>query len=197
MGFCSISNMTDPAPLTGEPLAVDLVNTRPHLASGPADLLADVTGLRSWLALEADRLGETVGALDGDDLAEVHRVREHIAAALYAARDGEQPPPRALAGINRALAAAPLVRELVRGGDEGLALVTRRAGPPGVRLAALFAEDVAALLAGPAGGRVRVCDAEDCVMLFVPAHPGRRWCSAARCGNRARVARYYRRHRTG
>ncbi|MEV4879280.1 CGNR zinc finger domain-containing protein [Streptomyces cyaneofuscatus] len=189
--------MSDPAPLTGEPLAVDLVNTRPHLASGPVDLLADVAGLRSWLALEAGRLGEEVGSLDGDDLAELRRVRECIAAALYAARDGEPPPAEAVEGINRALAAAPLVRELVREGGEGLVLVPCREGAPGVRLAALFAEDAAALLAGPAGSRVRACGAEDCVMLFVPAHPSRRWCSAARCGNRARVARYYQRHRTG
>ncbi|MEW2067254.1 CGNR zinc finger domain-containing protein [Streptomyces sp. NPDC007346] len=189
--------MTDFVPLTGEPLAVDLVNTRPHLASGPADLVGDVSGLRSWLALQQDRLAGAAGGAAGlgeEDLAEIHRVREHIAAALYAARDGERPPEEALAGVNRALAAAPLVRELVRDG-EGLALAARRAGPPGVRLAALFAEDAAALLSGPAGSRVRACAAEDCVMLFVPAHPSRRWCSPARCGNRARVARYYQRHR--
>ncbi|CAM5339864.1 MULTISPECIES: CGNR zinc finger domain-containing protein [Streptomyces] len=189
--------MTDPVPLIGEPLAVDLVNTRPRLASGPVDLIGDVAGLRAWLALEAGRIEEAVGPLGGDDLAELRRVREHIAAALYAARDGEPVPPEAVLGINRALAAAPLVRELVREGGEGLVLVPRREGAPGVRLAALFAEDAAALLAGPAGSRVRACGAEDCVMLFVPAHPGRRWCSAARCGNRARVARYYQRHRTG
>ncbi|MEU9839973.1 CGNR zinc finger domain-containing protein [Actinomadura sp. NPDC048032] len=39
------------------------------------------------------------------------------------------------------------------------------------------------------------CEADDCVLLFLPAHPRRRWCSAARCGNRVRVARHYRRHR--
>jgi predicted RNA-binding Zn ribbon-like protein len=33
-------------------------------------------------------------------------------------------------------------------------------------------------------------------MVFLPAHPRRRWCSPTRCGNRARVARYYQRHRT-
>ncbi|NGN66182.1 hypothetical protein G5C51_20070, partial [Streptomyces sp. A7024] len=27
------------------------------------------------------------------------------------------------------------------------------------------------------------------------SHPRRRWCSATRCGNRARVARYYERHK--
>ncbi|MFD0515426.1 CGNR zinc finger domain-containing protein [Streptomyces aureus] len=34
------------------------------------------------------------------------------------------------------------------------------------------------------------------MLLFLPAHPRRRWCSAARCGNRARVARYYQRHKS-
>ncbi|MFD8063387.1 CGNR zinc finger domain-containing protein [Streptomyces cyaneofuscatus] len=44
---------------------------------------------------------------------------------------------------------------------------------------------------------MRARGAEDRVMLFVPAHPARRWCSAARRGNRARVARHCQRHRTG
>ncbi|WP_433464559.1 CGNR zinc finger domain-containing protein [Spirillospora sp. CA-128828] len=33
------------------------------------------------------------------------------------------------------------------------------------------------------------------VPRFLPGHPRRRWCSAARCGNRVRVARHYQRHR--
>ncbi|WP_073875505.1 ABATE domain-containing protein [Streptomyces sp. CB00316] len=72
-----------------------------------------------------------MGALDGEDLAELHRVREYVAAALYAARDGKSPPPEAVEGINRAMAAAPLVRELVRDGGEGLVLVPGGRGPPG------------------------------------------------------------------
>ena len=31
--------------------------------------------------------------------------------------------------------------------------------------------------------------------VFLPANPRRRWCSPAICGNRARVARYYQRHK--
>ncbi|MEW2136730.1 CGNR zinc finger domain-containing protein [Streptomyces sp. NPDC005409] len=42
---------------------------------------------------------------------------------------------------------------------------------------------------------VRACEAQDCVLLFLPAHPRRRWCVAPACGNRARVARYYARHK--
>uniref|UniRef100_UPI000B043057 CGNR zinc finger domain-containing protein n=1 Tax=Actinomadura kijaniata TaxID=46161 RepID=UPI000B043057 len=71
----------------------------------------------------------------------------------------------------------------------------RRTGPDGARLAAALAEAAADLLGDPAVTRVRRCEADDCVLLFLPAHPRRRWCSASRCGNRVRVARHYQRHR--
>ncbi|MEV0186429.1 ABATE domain-containing protein [Streptomyces sp. NPDC050625] len=190
--------MVDPAPLTGEPLAIDLVNTRPNTAVGPVDLLTDVTRLRSWLALQVERLPELAVdevALTDADLVAVQAVRDHIAAAVHAARRGEAPPADALNGLNAALRAAPAVRELTLDGTS-VALVSRRQGSPGLRLAARFAEDAAGLLADARILKVRVCEAQDCVMLFLPAHPRRRWCSAARCGNRTRVARYYQRHKT-
>ncbi|GII01522.1 hypothetical protein Pta02_35300 [Planobispora takensis] len=185
-------------PLTGEPLALDLVNTRPRTPQGPVDLLADPEGLRSWLTLQRDRLPglteDEISALTPSDLSAVHAVRGHAAAAIERARRGERPPGAALRGLNRAQGAAPAVRELSWDGTSVTA-ATRRPGTPGARLTALLAEAVAALLTDPAITRVRGCEADDCVMLFLPAHPRRRWCSAARCGNRARVARYYRRHR--
>ena len=51
------------------------------------------------------------------------------------------------------------------------------------------------LLTSPMVTAVRDCAAPECTLLFVPAHPRRQWCSAARCGNRARVARYYEAHK--
>ncbi|MFE6331965.1 CGNR zinc finger domain-containing protein [Streptomyces sp. NPDC057798] len=191
--------MVDLRPLTGEPLALDLVNTRANTPDGPVDLLADVTQLRSWLVLQADRLPEPepepdTTAYSDADLAAVHAVREHIAVAVNAARQGERPPTAVLDGLNTALSAAPAVPRVGWGGT-AVTLTSRRTGTPGTRLAALLAEDAAALLADPAVLTVRPCEAEDCVMLFLPAHPRRRWCSAARCGNRARVARYYQRHK--
>ncbi|MCX5206327.1 ABATE domain-containing protein [Streptomyces sp. NBC_00237] len=189
--------MVDPPPLTGEPLAIDLVNTRPHTADGPVDLLGDVTRLRAWLDLQAERLPEPtpdLAALAAADVAAVHAVREHIAAAVQAARHGERPPATALNGLNAALRAAPAAQELVWS-DGSVQLTAHRSGTPGTRLAALFAEDAARLLTDPAVRTVRPCEADDCVMLFLPTHPRRRWCSASRCGNRARVARYYQRHK--
>jgi predicted RNA-binding Zn ribbon-like protein len=83
-------------------------------------------------------------------------------------------------------------------GEEGIAgaqVMSVRGGPLGVRLAAVLAEAAADLLASPAVTKIRECAADDCVLVFLPAHPRRRWCSATRCGNRVRVARYYERHK--
>jgi predicted RNA-binding Zn ribbon-like protein len=43
---------------------------------------------------------------------------------------------------------------------------------------------------------VRACYAPGCVLYFVQHHARREWCSPE-CGNRARAARHYARHRTG
>lgn len=187
--------MTDPVPLTGEPLALDLVNTRP--AAG--DLLATVEALRAWLRLQADRLpeaAERAAALTGADLAAVHRIRAATARLLHHARHGTAPGPADLETLHRAQRAAPAITELAWTGT-ALVAARRRTGPPGDRLAAALAEAAAGLLADPAVTRIRECAAEDCVLLFLPAHPRRRWCSPTGCGNRARVARHYRRRRGG
>jgi predicted RNA-binding Zn ribbon-like protein len=50
------------------------------------------------------------------------------------------------------------------------------------------------LLAGPLRPELRACGAPGCVKFFVKDHPRREWC-CDHCGNRARAARHYRRHR--
>ncbi|MES9543256.1 ABATE domain-containing protein [Actinomadura sp. NPDC000600] len=186
--------MSDPSPLIGEPPALDLVNTRPV----GADLLSTPDDLRVWLRLQAERSEEarTFAATEpaAESLAAVRDVREHTALALDRVRRGEPPSAGDLEALNRAQRAAPAVTELDWDG-RSLRAARRRTGPPALRPAAWLAEAAAELLADPAVAKVRECEADDCVMLFLPAHPRRRWCSAARCGNRVRVARHYRRHR--
>jgi predicted RNA-binding Zn ribbon-like protein len=187
--------MADSAPLTGEALALDLVNTCPVGAYGRMDLLATPRQLSDWLTLERDRLQGEVRdtAPTQADLAPVQAVRAHTEAAVRALLNGTEPPGSALRGLTEAQRAAPPVREL---GWDGTAVtaISRRTGPLGTRLAALLAEAAAELLSAPAIGRLKECEADDCVMVFLTSHPRRRWCSPTRCGNRTRVARYYRRH---
>ncbi|CAM5289958.1 CGNR zinc finger domain-containing protein [Streptomyces atroolivaceus] len=187
--------MADSEPLIGEALALDLVNTRPAGAHGRVDLLATPQQLSGWLLLERDRLqGEVQNtAPTRSDLAPLHTVRAHTEAAVRALLDRSEPPVRALRGLTEAQRAAPPVRELDWDGT-AVTAIPRRNGPLGTRLAALLAEAAAEMLSTPAIDRLKECEADDCVMVFLTAHPRRRWCSPTRCGNRTRVARYYRRH---
>ncbi len=185
-------------PFTGEPLALDLINTRPVTPDGPVDLLATVDDLRTWLVLQGDRLPAVteaeLGTVTAADLAPLHVVRDHIATAISCVRLGTTPPAGTIKGLNAAMRAAPAIRTLENDGG-ALITSTHRQGPVVVRLAAHLAEAAADLLADPSAARIRECEAEDCVMLFLPASARRRWCSASRCGNRVRVARYYAKHK--
>ena len=178
-------------PLTGEPLALDLVNTVAGPPEGEVDLLATPGALRAWLAAEQDRLDSADGEID---LRAVQALRSHIAAAVQAARAGQPPPPDALRAITVALRNAPVYQELDWNG-EAVTTTSRRRGNRTAILLAQLADAAAELLASPAIRRVRRCEGRDCRMLFLPANPRRRWCSPGVCGNRARVARYYQRHK--
>ncbi|MFG2751955.1 CGNR zinc finger domain-containing protein [Streptomyces xanthophaeus] len=182
--------MTVTFPLTGEPLALDLLNTR----TAAGDLVAGPEGLAAWLAVQGGRLSPA-GEVGEAEVAAVRAVREAARPALEAARRGERPPAQALAVLNGALAAAPSHRVLEWTAGTGLTADPHREAAAARRLAAELAEAVADLLTDPRVTAVRACEAHDCVLLFLPAHPRRRWCVASVCGNRARVARYYARHK--
>ncbi|MBP2340641.1 putative RNA-binding Zn ribbon-like protein [Saccharothrix coeruleofusca] len=188
--------MSDAEPLTGEPLALDLVNTRPATEDGRADLLDTPERLAAWVARQpALHVEAGDAAPTAADLAPVHAAREQVDAVVRALLGGGRPPEAALRGLTEAQRAAPAVRELAWDGATVTA-TARRDGGLGVRLAARLAEAAADLLTDPAIGRLKECEADGCVMLFLPAHPRRRWCSPTRCGNRARVARYYQRQKS-
>jgi predicted RNA-binding Zn ribbon-like protein len=178
-------------PLTGEPLALDLVNTVISAPDGEADLLETPGALRAWLAAERDRLDIPGGEID---LGAVKALRAHITDAIQAARAGTPPPSTALRALTGALQNAPAHQELGWNG-EAVTITRRRPGNTTATLLAQLADDAAALLASPAIRLVRRCEGPHCRILFLPANPRRRWCSPAICGNRARVARYYQRHK--
>lgn len=188
----------DVTPFVGEPLALDLVNTRPQVSAGVVDLVADGDGLRVWIELEKDRLQDVsstdLASISAEDLRLVHSVRAHLATALDHQMRGLSVPAHAVDGLNAAMRAAPAIHRLDWGDPPMLA--RQREGSAAVRLAAFLAEDAAALLAGPERQKIRKCEAQDCVMLFVGNNPRRRWCSATRCGNRVRVSRYYQRSKS-
>ncbi|MCX4667190.1 CGNR zinc finger domain-containing protein [Streptomyces sp. NBC_01381] len=174
----------DPRPLVGEPLSLDLLNTRWMLDGVRQDLLTDVDGLGVWLAANgiADRF-----EVDGRTLEHVLQARDAIASVVDA--------PGEAAGVAR------VNKVLVHGRIRATLSEQGPGEEPEFKDASwgaawLAARDYLGLLAA-APDRIRRCAHEACVLHFFDTSRNgtRRWCSMAICGNRAKASRHYARSR--
>ncbi|MFC4374686.1 CGNR zinc finger domain-containing protein [Nocardia halotolerans] len=167
--------MRDPRPHTGEPPALDLLNTR-WAGAVPEDLLADLDGLRLWLDLTGltDRV-----PVDEHTLNALHAAREAVHTAVTTAEH---------APLNRVLEHGRIRRELTDEGPRDVPEVADPAWLPGW----LAADNLLHLIA-EAPHRIRQCAHPECVLFFYDTSKNgtRRWHSMATCGNRAKAARHY------
>jgi predicted RNA-binding Zn ribbon-like protein len=184
----------------GEPLAIDLANTVMVVPAGEqagaddggqaVDLLATPEDLRRWLRAEGERLAWF--EIDADaDLRQVRELREAVRSLLGTAAGGHKAQAGALAAINAASAAAPVAPQLAAGPDGSTRIESAPGGGGARELLGAVARSAIELVATTPEGGLRVCHAPSCGMYYLGA---RRWCCSA-CGNRARAARHYRRHR--
>ncbi|MBP2451717.1 CGNR zinc finger domain-containing protein [Mycolicibacterium lutetiense] len=168
--------MRDPRPHVGEPLALDLLNTRWMSADGPQDLLADVEGLQCWLLANG-----LEGRCEADEKSRIALVsaREAILRAL---QDGS------VDEVNEVLERGRIRRTLTGSGPVEAAEVSR----PEWLAGWLAADDMLRLL-GEAPDRIKQCAHPHCILWFhdTSKNGARRWHSMATCGNRAKAARHY------
>lgn len=183
--------------LPDEPVAVRLMNTVWADRTGVHDDLQRPADLRRWLRDVGAGGGGSIGPAD---LATARRLRDALRRLAAAATDDDRPhaatdqdQPTALDIVNQALAAAPTTERL-RSTATGFQLDRQIAASPVATALAHVARDAADLLTEP-DRRLRACYAPGCVLYFTKNHPRREWCSLA-CGNRARAARHYQRHRS-
>jgi predicted RNA-binding Zn ribbon-like protein len=201
MHILSVMNEREPILDGGHP-ALDFLNTVAPPDEGRNDALGAPATFIQWLdraslATEAD-----IAALRSSPpdvrllLADALRLREAVAGIVRAHVAGAQVPDVAVIEVNRVLASRHTgVRLTSMGaGRYHLGDVTTTSGPLG--LLAPVAEAAARLLLDADPKRLRQCAAEGCGLWFLDTSRNgrRRWCSMARCGNRAKVAAHYRRH---
>ncbi|WAL69080.1 CGNR zinc finger domain-containing protein [Amycolatopsis cynarae] len=202
--------MQTSAPLLDEPLPVELMNTIWADRDGVHDALAEQDGTKAWLHAVAPRI-ELIAAADLDALvaAEVdligerlHRLRDAL-RRLAAEATGDPRPAAAspvseldsaVAEVNQAAAAVPRWSVLTWTAGETPSRGTGTSGQVAAAAVSAIAEEAIRLFTHPDRQRLRACLAPGCVLYFVKDHPRREWCSAG-CGNRARAARHYQRHR--
>ncbi|MFG2633030.1 CGNR zinc finger domain-containing protein [Streptomyces sp. NPDC048362] len=174
-----MSAAPDPRPLTGEPLALDLLNTRWTEDGVTRDLLADTEGLAVWLA--GNGLAGAHPA-DADTLRHLLQARD----ALRAAVDGT--PAEAAQLVDAVLEHGRVRARLTAASPAEEPEFADPAWGP----AWLAARDYLDLL-DRAPERIRSCAGGDCVLHFFDTSRNgtRRWCSMAACGNRAKASRHY------
>lgn len=181
-------------------LALDFANAvSDRHTSSPIDRIPTYAALLSFarqceLAPPAQlRRLERRAAADRDAAAAVRDQAASLRDALYrlfAAIASERAvDPADLAVFNRALDRMRLGRDLEWEWAAGSDALDAMLGP--IVRAALD------LLRSPERGRIRLCDADDCVWLFLDTskNRSRRWCDMKQCGNRNKVRRFYQHQR--
>lgn len=168
--------------------------------AGVHDDLRTTSDLADWLV--AISATDRPVRVTRDDVARARRLRDALrrVAALCtddtraAAASAVEDIDVAVAEINSLAACAPILRLVVRHGQ--LIGDTATVGSPVTRALTAIATEAIELFTGADSPQLRACQAPGCVLYFLKDHPRREWCSTA-CGNRARAARHYRRHRRG
>ena len=171
-------------------ISLDLMAT---LGNRCGERLPDPAALEGWL-LAGGLVAERCGA-DEDDLTSTRALRGALFGVVDAELHGERPSAEDLETINAAAAVPAHAPRLALAGG---GLRRDRAAPRVAELLGAIARDAIDLLTGPQRALLRECAAEDCSGIYVDGSRGRRrrWCSTARCGNRARVAAHRARRRS-
>ena len=157
------------------------------------DSIETATDLAAWL----EGLTGSSACVDDRDLAQARLLRDALRLLAEVCTTADQKVEQAdqaaaIATVNAIAAARHYPPRIAQ--RDGKLIAEVAPADPHVALSAI-AEQAIALLTDP-DTPLRACHGPGCVQFFCRDHPRREWCSAA-CGNRARAARHYRRHRTG
>ncbi|GAC1514746.1 MAG: CGNR zinc finger domain-containing protein [Gemmatimonadaceae bacterium] len=183
-------------------LWLDFVNTDEALNGRDLDALRDFPAFVAWLesegALDRER---AVGMLRrareqpagaGAALIDARRVRSALRALAERGGSSDAVRAAALGEINRVLGRSAGTRRLEQRPDGSLARTFAPVGEAYASLMISIAESVSDTLIAGELDRVRRCAAARCARIFYDASKNarRRWCDMARCGNRAKAARF-------
>ncbi|MER5382078.1 CGNR zinc finger domain-containing protein [Streptomyces sp. NPDC002688] len=192
-------------------LALELASTIRHDGDGGVtDDLATARGATRWIHAQADLLAGHVPAgemtADEDLRMEIIALRQSV-RALFVRAVGRapassvgvgqlMPSDQALAHLNTVAARETVVPQLEWPPDgTPTARLLSAQHDQRIRLVAALARAAIDFLSGPQCEQLRACAAPRCVRYFVKSHGRQEWCKPS-CGNRARAARHYQRHRT-
>jgi predicted RNA-binding Zn ribbon-like protein len=187
----------------GNQAALDFLNTRPVLETGPTELLSDANAFERWLIasgmLTSQKEKTLVRRWRDEPQAEAFlkkllAFRERLRAAVIRLESGLAVSDAFVSEVNFLLAEHPSRVALhKKSGRLEQEIVFEPQEPADVW--APIAAATAELLSDVPASRVRKCEA--CVLHFhdTSKKGSRRWCSMNICGNKLKVAAYQQRNR--
>lgn len=194
MANAEIEHAAGGAPMVGDHLALDLLNTQARAEDGAVDYWTSGEDVLGWLARHGIAPASGMDEVDRTALLTQAIALRTLARRLLVQRkeQGEVGEVDELNAWLQAYASAPMLAR-----DEEGRLVMRRQvrADPLASLLGPVAEAVAGLLAEGDFSLVKQCEHPDCILWFydrTKAHK-RRWCSMALCGNRHKAAQFRKR----
>ena len=192
--------------LIGSHPALDFLNTTMSPGGTPIELIGDGDAFVGWLVdaglLEAPNAAKLKRRFGSETLdavaAEARRFREWVADWIFRWHDKPNANYEAeLRRLNRLLEREHRYDEVVVA--DGVQIVERWHLTSSDELIALVARQVALLIATEQPELVKRCEGPACTLTFLDRTKARRriYCSASACGNRAKVAAFRERQRTG
>jgi predicted RNA-binding Zn ribbon-like protein len=185
-------------------LCLDFINTEAVDQDERVDLLGSFDDLLAWYVqagiIDAARAKAlTRGEAGARALKDARQFRGMLREMVERLSEGKTNVPQAtLDHLNRSLRAREGYSEIVRTKDGYDTRFRPRLDEPAHLLVAI-AESAARLLSERDPALLRKCQNPRCILYFYDTTKNhrRRWCSMAGCGNRAKVAAFYQRNRSG
>jgi predicted RNA-binding Zn ribbon-like protein len=187
-----MSRQTPDFVFLGNNAAVDFINTEIVSHGELVDLLQHDADFIRWAGAAGFDLMSTLNA---GDLSAAKQLRSALKDLFHARMERRYAEPEPLATVNRHLenhATHEVLQISASGGD--FELVPDKTASSATALLAKLAYEGAVLLASPQASQLKHCGNPECVLIFLDTsrNQQRRWCSMDTCGNRAKVAKHYR-----
>lgn len=170
-------------------LSLDFVGTlRARRNPTPTEVLVSPRSLDAWF--RESGLVDVEPKASAADLDAAIMLREAIYALVIARMNRRRYDDDALALVNRAAAAPPVIPQLTQDGG--------RAEATAPQAMSSVARDAIGILSGPHASHLKECGRPECTQVYLDhSRAGRReWCAMQTCGNRMKAAAYRARKRS-
>jgi predicted RNA-binding Zn ribbon-like protein len=197
MGVAEDEYGTAEAPMVGDHLAMDLLNTEARSQGRVVDYWNTGEDVRRWLERHGvARAAKRPRVVSADLLAHGRKLRTLVRELIAARKAGQDV---GVDGLNKYLHAYLSSPHLQRDSEGNFALARIAHGDAIASLLGPVAEATAQLLIEGDFALVKQCEHPDCVLWFydrTKSHK-RRWCSMAQCGNRHKATQFRKRSSGG